>query len=178
MVNLLEKWFLTLLKPVRQSVTRSFVLGGGAVAYCTVFQFFHHRKIYIWFLRILRPLLTWGHRTHTRSSSVSSFNVLKWEADDLHRHSVITWRVNTPKDKAVSRAVDVKAFYSSSSLTQMLGESEPSVTELFVHSHHSPDPSTVKSRVNKGQCEHGEYTQVQVFLCHLFSVFLLQSEKI
>lgn len=96
--------------------------------------------------------------------------------DDLHRHSVITWRVNTPKDKAVSRAVDVKAFYSSSSLTQMLGESEPSVTELFVHSH--TDPSTVKSRVNKGQCEHGEYTQVQVFLCHLFSVFLLQSEKI
>lgn len=44
----------------------------------------------------------------------------------IHRRGVITWHVNAPEDKVVSRAGRGDSFYSRSSPTQMLTESPPS----------------------------------------------------
>lgn len=34
------------------------------------------------------------------------------EPNDIHRHSVITWHVNTPEDKVASQAEKLNSFYS------------------------------------------------------------------
>lgn len=125
---------------------------------------------------------------------LSFLSIFQREANDIHRHSVITWRVSAPEDKVMSQAWKGNLFYGSGSPRQMLTKSQPSAKRwpscmpplllraTLVNSHtvqSAVRAFIMEQRVKYGHWHVHSWTGVQryhsTYICLLVAVFMPQS---